>query len=417
MTTRTLLEEELLAAALDDTPPVQVVEAPRGAGKSTLLRAMQRRLAAAGSRCALVEMDRLCAGPVSVARHLPPIVARALAPSGDGSMPSEPPARDLLHAIETERARRKPNPSLLLDLAMSYPGAAADEAGERLILLVDDLGEAGCLSRHAGLKQWPSILGRRLAGSAHLAIVATAGPASRPAPLIDEIGARAAEAGRGLMRVALPPLDALEIAALLDRFGVAPAGTGDGIDLWLKATHGHPAYLEILARRVATGSDLPGALAAELSPPYGALHQECRFDYHHLVERSRGHAAVRSILQLLASEEGANLSRVARHLGISLPTAIDYLSWLLEVGLIQREGRGYLFADPLLRLWITLNGPEPPDLAPEVRRFLAGARQTAAAPAVTNRPSPPAPAPRPAAAAVIPEMHRSDPSERLMEID
>jgi len=420
VTTRARIEEELLSTALAEAAPLQIVEAPRGAGKSSLLRSLHRRLRAAGERCALVEMDRLCAGPAIVALHLPRLAARALdgsaATTDAMSSRAAPPAADLLDAIETERARRKPDHALLLDLALSYPGAAAAENGVRLVLLLDELGEAACLSRHAGLKTWPSVLARRLTGSPHLSVVATVDPASRPAPLISVLADHAAATGRGLARVTLPPLDSTEVTGVLERFGCPPGAPGADIDLWLEATHGHPAYVEILARRVAGGSDLAGAVAAEISPPYGALYQECRFDYHHLVERSRGHAAVRSILQLLASEEGANLSRIARHLGISLPTAIDYLSWLLEVGLIQREGRGYLFADPLLRLWITLNGPEPPELTSEVLSFLSRPRRAAIAP-VPGREAVPAPARRPAAPPAASERYRSDPNERLMEID
>ncbi len=168
------------------------------------------------------------------------------------------------------------------------------------------------------------------------------------------------------------------------------------LDLWMTATAGRPLYVEILARRVETGEDIGSALAAEMTPPLGAMHQECRFDYHLLVERSRGHAAVRAILRILSREEGATLSRVAEGLGVALPTALDYLSWLMEVGLIGRDGPGYVVSDPLLALWVRLNGPEAPDLLKEVAAFLRRPRRVPRPPARPRgrRPgsAPPAPA-------------------------
>jgi len=170
-----------------------------------------------------------------------------------------------------------------------------------------------------------------------------------------------------------------------------------GIDLWMKATGGRPLYAEILARLVARGEDLASALDRAMRPPAGALHQECRFDYHLLVERSRGHAAVRTILDLLARRPGLNLTGIAHHLRIAPPTALDYLSWLLEVELIRRDGPGYICDDPLLRLWVILNGPQPVDPREAIDRFL---EEPLATPA-------PAPAPRgrrPGSRPAVPEV-------------
>jgi hypothetical protein len=158
-----------------------------------------------------------------------------------------------------------------------------------------------------------------------------------------------------------------------------------------------------------------------MTPPDGGLHQECRFDYHLLVERSRGHSVVRTILALLSSREGAQLTGIAKQLRIQLPTALDYLSWLLEVGLIRRDGPGYVFADPVLRLWVRLNGPEPIDLLEEVVRFLDTPRVDPLPPARPRgrrpRAAPPSAPPRqetPQEPSARSQPRRHD---RLMEID
>ena len=236
----------------------------------------------------------------------------------------------------------------------------------------------------------------------------------------------------GMEIVVLPPLSRAELGALIQAWGIAP-GAGvpaPDVEMWMRATGGRPLYAEILARRIVrdgpAGADLTSALASEMTPPVGSLHQECRFDYHLLVERSRGHSVVRSILRILAREEGQRLSAIAQQLRIQLPTALDYLSWLLEVGLIRRDGAGYVFADPLLRLWVTLAGPEPADLLEEVVKLLESPLRVPQPPSRPRGPRParprsvdeaPAPAPPPPGQPGDRRRPALRPRDTLIEID
>ncbi|HEY3176631.1 MAG TPA: ATP-binding protein [Candidatus Polarisedimenticolia bacterium] len=380
---RVAIEAELLDGARTGTARLQVIEAPRGAGKSALLRQVASQLAARQTIVPLLDLERLCTTPAAFATGFTSGILRAVSASLDST--ALPRSARILSSLNEEAVRRRPDPARLLHLALSYPEAVASEANRPLALLLDEAAEIARLSRHSGLRDCLRIVAEHLGGGS-LTVIATVSPASRPAPLLDLFDK---EAGGAMRRLRLPPLDERELSALLSIRGcpAAPRGSAGGseagseISLWMNATNGHPLYAEILARRVAAGEDLASALAAELYPPLGALHQECRFDYHLLVERSRGHAAVRAILHLLAREEGATLSRVAGHLRVALPTALDYLAWLLEVGLIRRDGQGYLVADPLLGLWVRLNGPEPAGLLEEVAAFLERPRPAPRPPA------------------------------------
>ena len=363
--TRARLETEILRAATAAAPRVQMIAAPRGAGKSTALARIETAARRAGSLAARIDFETICTIPTQFARYLSSgldAAARAC-----GSAPG-PRAAHLKAALDEESARRKPDFVLLLDLSFAYPQAVAEDSGRSLLLFADEIGEVRGLQRHSGLRDCLRLVARRLATSGTVSIVGTLSPASRPGRFLDLLRS---EAGADLRVVPWPPLARAELAEMLAARGCSDASTaGDGLSMWMKVCGGRPLYAEILAQRVARGEALATALSQAMRPPTGALHQECRFDYHLLVERSRGHAAVRTILDLLARRPGLNLTGIAHHLRIAPPTALDYLSWLLEVQLIRRDGSGYVCDDPLLRLWVVLNGPQPVDPAVEIARFL-----------------------------------------------
>jgi len=393
---RTEIEQKLVDAATRPSLGPVIVQARRGAGKSSILRQVASRAAAAGRRPVTIDLERICTSAVDFARRFAASIDAALGASGSQ-------AREIRRTLAAELERRKPDPALLLDQALAY--AEAMPVDPPLTLLLDELGEMSRLSRHEGLRDAVAIVARRLATSG-VSTVASVSPASRPGPLLEAL--RDACGGE-LQVLPLPPFDEREMATFLKGSPAAPAAPAANEDLepWMRATAGHPLYAEILARRVASGAGLLEALRTEMSCPGGLLHQECRFDYHLLVERSRGHSVVRNILQILSREEGLNLSSIAHHLRIQLPTALDYLSWLLEVGLIRRDGAGYVLADPVLRLWVTLNGPEPADLLEQSVLLLESPRRV---PLPPSRPR----GPRPSRRRVV--QHRRAP-DSLIEID
>ena len=140
---------------------------------------------------------------------------------------------------------------------------------------------------------------------------------------------------------------------------------------------GRPAYARLIADTSAAldprGADPVSALSALLARD-GALDRRCRFSYELRLHRARGYGALKAILSVLSEEEPLTLTEIALRLGRTPGSTKDYLSWLEDVDLIVSRQKRYSFADPLLRLWVRLNGqPVPPaddDLAREVHAYV-----------------------------------------------
>jgi len=263
---------------------------------------------------------------------------------------------------------------------------------------------------------------RHVSGPAAPVLMASVSPHGRPRPLLEALGSHL---GEKLTVIEIPSIDP---GALADLAG-ADSGPDWSTERLAALTGGRLLTCGIIARRLARGSSLRGALLADMADPGGPLALELRFDYHLLIERTRGHAASRAILNILAREDGLDLTGISRRLRRSAGSTLDYLKWLLEVELLQRRGRRYHFADPLLRLHVLLHEvPERPGesagRAACIDRFLSSMDS---APVELNplgrprsrpakiRPAEPEPGSLPS-----PEAPASEPSRRddfLMEID
>lgn len=380
---REALEEPIVEAALrpagEGPSALQVIHGPRGAGKTTLLHRVSGLLAGRGALPVILDFEKICTNPYDFSVRFASAVERAAHLSG--LLPPERRTSPRAQELTAERKRSRPDPSRMIDIATGHAGEIAGLLDKPMVLLLDEMAEASRFSRHPGMRRGHARLARLLLELEGVSILATLSPASRPAAFQKLLEKAALDVGRDVREIHVPPFSAREMAIFLATRGMpTPVGT-DVTQAWLKATGGRPHYAHILADRVLGAAasahagpqqleDLASAVTAELTPLSGRLHQECRFDYHILTERSRGDSVVRTILEVLARDEGANLSTIARHLGVSLPTALDYLSWLREVALIRRSGRGYIFQDPLLALWVRLNMHEPCDTLEEVVRYL-----------------------------------------------
>jgi hypothetical protein len=148
---------------------------------------------------------------------------------------------------------------------------------------------------------------------------------------------------------------------------------------------GRPLYVRALADQLATMREAGAARAAGLGSseavaalvalfmPDARLARQCAFSYELRLHRARGYGALKAILEILAEEEGLTLTEISHRLLRTPGSTKDYLSWLEDVDLVMSRQKRYLYADPVLRLWVGLycrpTAPSPDDVAREVHRY------------------------------------------------
>jgi hypothetical protein len=160
---------------------------------------------------------------------------------------------------------------------------------------------------------------------------------------------------------------------------------------------GRPSYarmiLETTSAMSARGAADPVSALTALLAPRGPMSEVCRFSYELRLHRARGYGALKAILDVLAAEEPLTLTEIALRLRRTPGSTKDYLSWLEDVDLIVSRQKRYSFADPVMRLWVRLNGhPAPPteeEIAREVQAYvMARIPQNEPALAIAGGPQP-----------------------------
>jgi hypothetical protein len=189
--------------------------------------------------------------------------------------------------------------------------------------------------------------------------------------------------------IPVAPLTAGEIRATLPAGPVARTVSGsiededdrtrDDLARLVQAiADGRPSYARMIAEASATmgprGASDPVSALCSLLAPGGTVAVACRFSYELRLHRARGYGALKAILDVLAEEEALTLTEIALRLHRTPGSTKDYLSWLEDVDLIVSRQKRYSFADPMLRLWVRLNGhampPSEEDIAREVHAYV-----------------------------------------------
>jgi transcriptional regulator with XRE-family HTH domain len=110
--------------------------------------------------------------------------------------------------------------------------------------------------------------------------------------------------------------------------------------------------LEMLHEMPISPEAVKQAFLIETLSSQGKIYDYCRYIYDISLQRARGYGALKSVLQLLAEEDGLHLAEIARRMKVTPPTASEYLRGLMEVDLIVERQKKYFFEDPVFKYWL-----------------------------------------------------------------
>ena len=342
-----------LADALAATPPrIPVVPGWCGSGRTDALLRLQSRLGA--DRCQYVDVERVATTPERFFEAL-------VAPT-----PFRMPGHSELGAKVT-------SPRAGFDAVLVFLAGAQTADGLPATFLLDEAFELRTFESFPGLRDTIPELLAAVADSPNRFVLTT----------------RFATRARRLVRSAPGRLVILEglgvspavITGLLASEGLAEHET-DGLSTTAVVhalTQGHAGYvremLTALSQMARDGIVDPVGAFASLLSRRGRLSASCRFCYELRLHRARGYGALKAILDVLAQEQPLTLTAIAKRLGRTPGSTKDYLSWLEDVDLVQVYNKRYSFGDPVLRLWVKLNGrstaPTEDEIAREVQRYAA----------------------------------------------
>lgn len=349
------------------TLPVTVLTGPCGCGRTEVLLQL-RRLLGPGN-CQYVNVERVATTPERFLRSLVNDSPFQGAPQPSAS--SVLPPRDAF------------------DTCLAFLTSACTHDGQPATFLLDEVLDLRTFESFPGLRSAvPDLIGA-LESSPNRFVLATR---------FSHRASRLAEAHKSrLAVVTLPPMTVSDIqGALAHGRRDTPDGAHEDMARSVFAlTDGRPAYVGDLLDAVASmtrsaaAADPVGAFVGLLTSP-STLGSRCRFSYELRLHRARGYGALKAILDVLADEEPLTLTAISQRLSRTPGSTKDYLSWLEDVDLVAVERKRYRISDPVLRLWIRVNGRSAPAtddfIAREVQRYamirlaaVARAESTAAA--------------------------------------
>ena len=137
-----------------------------------------------------------------------------------------------------------------------------------------------------------------------------------------------------LRAIELPPLTAEDTQALTTKISGWPLNPAAQAEVYTY-TGGHPFYVTALVERLRelalaepeaiTQEQIAQAFVLETLGARGQIYNYCRYLYDISLQKARGYAALKALLQILAEEDGLSLTEAARRMHRGPSSVRDYL--------------------------------------------------------------------------------------------
>jgi len=280
---------------------------------------------------------------------------------GQVASAGEPILEETVRHLNQELGKAKPNRPLLLELAFGLPAHLAHERGIHFVVILDEFQEIRTLEN---IPDTRNVVGLFRAHLQHEGGVAYFLAGSAITALSDLVADYRSPLFVQLVQLPLGGFDLEGTVALVAKWLPEAADDPFLTEEIYALTQGHPFYITALCQRMRAYHDTADrpltpqlareAFVVETLTPRGAIYELCRYVHDVALHRATGYASIKSVLHVLAAEEGLSASDVARRLKVTPGTARNYLRWLLEVDLVIERQKHYYFRDPVLRYWMAM---------------------------------------------------------------
>jgi AAA+ ATPase superfamily predicted ATPase len=261
-------------------------------------------------------------------------------------------ARKTIFTIFDELNKAMPNQRFLLEMAFDFPEKFAKEQDINIVLFLDEF------QRIKEIDNFPKVrdvlgLFRSVLQTQSRTHYVVAGSAIR---MLERIFHEADSSLFAQFRV-----ERVSFFEKKASFELAQKITGSNDSRILgkiyELSFGHPYYIYSICQRMNELGEInvnnaKKAFALETLLRNGSINLMCRYVFESSMSRVRGEALLKTIIRILAKEDGKKLSEISRIIKRKEGTTRNMLERLSDIDMIVREDRLYYFRDPVFRYWI-----------------------------------------------------------------
>ncbi|MCG2737609.1 MAG: AAA family ATPase [Candidatus Methanoperedenaceae archaeon] len=261
-------------------------------------------------------------------------------------------ARNTIYAFFDELNKARPNQRLMLELAFDFPEKFAREQNINIVLFLDEFQR---LKEIDNFPQIRDVLGlfRSVLQTQSKTNYVVAGSAIR---MLERIFQEADSPLFAQFRV--ERVSFFEKKASFELASKITGSQNPGVmGMIYKLSSGHPYYIYSICQRMNEIGEINvngarKAFALEALLRNGSINLMCKYVFESSMSRVRGEALLKTIIRVLAKEDGRKISEISRAIKRKEGTTRNMLERLCDIDLIVKEDKLYYFRDPVLRYWI-----------------------------------------------------------------
>jgi len=345
----------------------------RRIGKTLLCQEQMRHLAAQGRVIPVyMNLEGICTSPELFVQRYIGLTCFGAVAGGQGSVEPYLRAVDLLQtpaaaipvALEairflvTQLGRAVADPSALLHLAFDFPDRLAIALGRPIMCFLDEFTELAALAKFPQAGNPYKLFRSVMQQHAHVGYVVTGSAVTAMEQMVRD---HESPLFLQLRAIELPPLTTEDTQALTPTIIGRPLNPAAQSAVYAY-TAGHPFYVTAIVERLRelapdepetiSPEQVAQAFVLETLGARGQIYGYCRYLYDISLQKARGYAALKALLQILAEEDGLSLTEAARRLHRRPSSVQDYLRWLIDVDLLVIREQHYFYRDTVLRYWV-----------------------------------------------------------------